>query len=76
MKIHTITVWALEETLKNEHGKQMEWMLSLPGDWHILFNYQKVLLKIYGDAGLLQIAKVGGHWAETLASYYDILTPG
>ena len=56
------------QDLKNEHGKQMEWMLPLPGDWHILFNYQKVLLKIYGDAGLLQIAKVSGHRAETLTS--------
>ena len=56
------------QDLKNEHGKQMEWMLPLPGDWHILFNYQKVLFKIYGDAGLLQIAKASGHRAETLTS--------
>lgn len=57
------------QDLKNEHGKQMEWMSPFPG-WHILFNYQKVLLKIYGDAGLLQVAKakVSGHRAETLTS--------
>lgn len=43
-------------------------MLPFPGDWHILYNYQKVLLKIYGDAGLLQLAKVAGHRSETLKS--------
>lgn len=44
----------------------MEWMLPLPGDWHILYNYQKVMLKIYGDGGVLQLAKVSGHRGETL----------
>ena len=43
-------------------------MLPFPGDWHILYNYQKVLLKIYGDAGLLQLEKVAGHRSETLKS--------
>ena len=56
------------QTLKSEHGSQMEWMLPLPGDWHILYNYQKVILKIYRDAGLLQLAKVSGHRGETLTS--------
>ena len=54
--------------LKSEHGSQMEWMLPLPGDWHILYNYQKVLLKIYGDAGLLLLARVSNHRAETPTS--------
>lgn len=39
-----------------------------PGDWHILYNYQKVLLKIYGEARLLQLARVAGHREETLTS--------
>ena len=46
-------------------------MLPFPGDWHILYNYQKdflQLLKIYGDAELLQLAKVAGHRSETLKS--------
>ena len=43
------------QDLKSEFGSQMGWMLPFPGDWHILYNYQKVLLKIYGDAGLLQL---------------------
>lgn len=46
----------------------MQWLLPFPGDWHILYNYQKVLLKIYSEAGLLQLAKVAGQRAETLSS--------
>ncbi len=50
---------------KKKYGHKMEWLLP---DWHILYNYQKVLLKVYGDAGLLQLAKISGHRAETLTS--------
>ena len=56
------------QNLRREYGGQLQWMLPLPGDWHILYNYQKVLLKVYGDAGLLQLAKVAGHRSETLKS--------
>ena len=41
------------QNLRREYGSQLQWMLPLPGDWHILFNYQKVLLKIYGDTEIL-----------------------
>ena len=30
----------------------MAWLFIFPGDWHILKNYQEVLLKVYFDAGL------------------------
>ena len=56
------------QELRRQYGSQMQWMLPLPGDWHILYSYQKVLLKIYGEAGLLQLAKVAGHRAETLTA--------
>ena len=56
------------QNLQHQYGGQLQWMLPFPGDWHILYNYQKVLLKIYGDAGLLQLAKVAGHRSETLKS--------
>ena len=46
----------------------MQWVLPFPGEWHVLYNHQKVLLTIYGEAGLLQLAKVAGHRAETLKS--------
>ena len=56
------------QSLRRQYGSEMQWLLPFPGDWHILYNYQKVLLKIYGEAGLLQLARVGGHRAETLTS--------
>ena len=51
-----------------EYGEELNWLLPYPGDWHILLNYQKVLMKPYIDAGLLSLAKVGGHRGETLTS--------
>ena len=56
------------QSLRRQYGSQLNWLLPFPGDWHILYNYQKVLLKVYGDTGLLQLAKVAGHRAETLTS--------
>lgn len=56
------------QDVKREYGRSMEWVLPLPGDWHILFNYQKVIMKIYSDAGLYELAKKAGHRAETLFS--------
>ena len=43
------------QSLRRQYGSQMQWLLPFPGDWHILYNYQKVLLKIYGETGLLQL---------------------
>lgn len=56
---------AILQGLRHQYGSQMQWLLPFPGDWHILYNYQKVLLKICDEAGLLQLA---GHRAETLSS--------
>ena len=56
------------QSLRRQYGSHMQWLLPFPGDWHILYNYQKVLLKVYGEAGLLELAKVAGHRAETLTS--------
>ena len=38
--------------IRDEYGHLLNWMIPFPGDWHILFNYQKVIMKIYADAGL------------------------
>lgn len=51
-----------------EYGSHLNWLLPFPGDWHILFNYQKVLMKAYSDAGLVELAKESGHRAETLTT--------
>ena len=44
----------LYEVLKNltfEYGEELNWLIPYPGDFHILMNYQKALMKPYYDAG-------------------------
>ena len=52
----------------NNYGNQLNWLIPLPGDFHILYKYQKVAMKAYGDAGLLMLAKAAGYRGETLIS--------
>jgi hypothetical protein len=33
------------QSLRRQYGSRMQWLLPFPGDWHILYNYQKVLLR-------------------------------
>ena len=44
--------------VKSEGGRSMDWLIPYPGDWHILTNSQEVIIKIFWDAGLKNIAKV------------------
>ena len=50
------------------HGKELSWLLSFPGDWHILRNIQPVLFRAYYDAGLKEISQKCGFKATTLTS--------
>lgn len=43
--------------LKAEYGESLDWMIPYLGEWHILKNFQEVLMKIFWDAGLKEIAK-------------------
>ena len=51
-----------------EYRAHLQWLLPFPGDWHVLFNYQKALMKPYADAGLASLGKAAGHRSETLTS--------
>ena len=53
--------------LKQEYGTDLDWVIPFIGDWHLLSNYQSVLMKVY-DAGLVNLAKCSGHRGETLTS--------
>ena len=44
--------------LKIKYKQNLDWMIPWPGDWHILKNYQEVLMKIFWDAGLKDVAKL------------------
>ena len=44
--------------IKKEYGQSLDWVLPYLGDWHILKNFHEVLMKIYWDSGLKEIAKL------------------
>ncbi len=43
---------------KSDQGKAMDWVIPYVGDWHVLKNLQSVIMKIFWDAGLKEVAKV------------------
>ena len=52
--------------IKHDYGPAFA-CLPFPGDWHILKNFQPVLMKLYWDAGLKDICRQT-HRGETLTS--------
>ena len=49
--------YELFQKLKDEYGRDLNWLIPFPGDWHILKNFQPVVFKIFGHAGLRSIAQ-------------------
>ena len=58
------------QSIKREYGNDLQWLLPFPGDWHFLKNYQEVLLKIYYDAGLCDLAKSSGYQPNSVGSNF------
>lgn len=54
------------QVLKQEYGNQLSWVLPIIGDWHLIKNYQEILVHIYYDAGLKHFALAAGFRAKTL----------
>ena len=54
------------QALRQEYGNQLSWVLPFIGDWHLMKNYQEVLMRVYYDAGLKHLAIAAGFRAETL----------
>ncbi len=54
--------------LKQQYGSELDWLLPFVGDWHVLYNFQKALMKVYYEGGLKDLAMASGFRAETLKS--------
>lgn len=54
--------------LKHAYGRDLDWLIPFLGDWHLLKNYQSVLMNVYYHAGLKELAEAAGFRGETLSS--------
>ena len=54
-------LYELLQSLKYEYSDMLGWLIPYPGDWHMLMNYQKALMKPYFSAGLKSLAEAAGY---------------
>ena len=55
--------------LKRQYGKDLDWLIPMPGDWHMLKNFQPVLMKIYFHSGLRELAQQAGYEGANLTAF-------
>ena len=48
-------VYKILVQLKEKYAKELDWLLPYMGDWHLLLNYGKTLMKIYQGSGLEEL---------------------
>ena len=58
------------QSIKTEYGNDLSWLIPFPGDWHMLKNFQEVLIKIYFDAGLIELAAASGYQPNSIGSNF------
>ena len=56
------------QELKYTYVPELDWLIPFVGDWHVLKNFQSVLMKVYYEAGLKDLAEAAGFRGETLTS--------
>jgi len=58
--------YSIIASVKMEYGNDLSWLIPIPGDWHVLKNFQEVLQKVYFDGGLLDLAKACGYQPNSI----------
>ena len=61
-------VFASLQKLKRQYGEDLDWLIPMLGDWHVLKNFQPVLMKLYYHAGLRELAQEAGHKGANLTA--------
>lgn len=54
-------LYEILKSLSFEYGEELDWLIPYPGDFHLLMNFQKALMKPYYDAGLKSMAQSAGY---------------
>ena len=49
-------------------SRERKQVVPFIGDWHLLHNFHSVVMKLYYEAGLKDLAKVSGFREESLTS--------
>ena len=54
-------LYEILKCLTFEYGEDLNWLIPYPGDFHLLLNFQKALMKPYFDSGLKAMAQKAGY---------------
>ena len=58
------------QSSKAEYGDDSSWLIPFVGDWHFLKNYQEVLLKVYFEAGLSDLAVASKYLPKSIGTNF------
>ena len=61
-------IFAHLQKLKRHYGRELDWLIPFPGDWHMMKNFQPVLMKLYFHAGVLELAIESGYKGANLTA--------
>ena len=61
-------VFSYMHQLKRQYGAELDWLKPFPGDWHLLKNFQPVLMKVYFHCGLKDLAVQAGYKGSNLTA--------
>ncbi len=58
------------QSLKAEYKEESSWLIPFVGNWHFLKNFQEVVLKVYFDAGLRELAIAGKYLPNSIGTNF------
>ena len=58
------------QSIKGEYRDDSTWLIPFVGDWHFLKNYQEVLLKVYFDGSLCDLAIASKYQPKSIGTNF------